>query len=103
MSFQSFGENPGAQPQRLLPGPVEGRLTGWLARVVGLALVFAAAAGWCSLRTWSNADPSLTHATSGVTRNLLGPLGAIVADLLMQMLGLAGAIAGKPCGYGGGE
>ena len=34
--------------------------------------------------TWSAADPSLSHVTSGSIRNPLGPLGAILADLLMQ-------------------
>jgi S-DNA-T family DNA segregation ATPase FtsK/SpoIIIE len=47
------------------------------------------AAGALSLLTWSAADPSLTHATSGAAHNLLGPIGAILSDLLMQMVGLA--------------
>ena len=45
-----------------------------------------------SLATWSALDPSLNHATSDPVRNILGWPGAVVADMLMQFLGL-GAIA----------
>ncbi len=38
--------------------------------------------------TWSEQDPSLSHATSGPIRNLMGKPGAIGADMLMQILGL---------------
>ena len=34
-------------------------------------------------------DPSLSHATDAPVRNLLGTPGAIGADLLMQLFGLA--------------
>src|SRR5690606_11481281 len=44
-----------------------------------------------ALATWSVEDPSLTHATNGPVKNLLGPLGAVIADLGMQILGM-GAI-----------
>ncbi|HMN72503.1 MAG TPA: DNA translocase FtsK 4TM domain-containing protein, partial [Rhodoblastus sp.] len=42
-----------------------------------------------ALATWSTRDPSLNHATDGPIRNLLGLRGAIVADLLTQILGIA--------------
>ena len=42
-----------------------------------------------ALATWSVQDPSLSHATNAPVRNLLGVPGAIVADLLMQLLGIA--------------
>ena len=54
------------------------------------------AAGALSLLTWSAADPSLTHATSGATHNLLGPIGAILSDLLMQMVGLGSVFVFLP-------
>jgi DNA segregation ATPase FtsK/SpoIIIE, S-DNA-T family len=54
------------------------------------------AAGALSLLTWSAADPSLTHATSGATQNLLGPIGAILSDLLMQMVGLGSVFVFLP-------
>ena len=73
-----------------LPGSMRARLDAWLCRVLGCLVLAACAAGAASLLTWSNADPSFTHATSGQARNLLGPVGAIIADLVMQLFGLAG-------------
>jgi DNA segregation ATPase FtsK/SpoIIIE, S-DNA-T family len=55
----------------------------------GLALLAAAAAAAATLATWSVKDPSLSHATGAPVRNLLGTGGAITADLLMQLTGLA--------------
>ena len=52
-----------------------------------------------SLLTWSVTDPSLTHAASGGVRNWMGPVGAIVSDLLVQMLGLACIFAVLPPAY----
>jgi S-DNA-T family DNA segregation ATPase FtsK/SpoIIIE len=46
--------------------------------------------------TWSVSDPSLTHVTGGTVRNALGAPGAIVADLLIQTLGLSAAVALLP-------
>jgi len=63
-----------------------------LAEILGAALVVSAAALTLSLVSWSARDPSLNHATSGNVRNLLGAPGAIVSDLLMQLVGF-GAIA----------
>src|SRR5690606_26303914 len=55
----------------------------------GILLAALTTAGWLSLITWSAADPSLTHAAGGATRNWMGPLGAIFSDLLLQSVGLA--------------
>ena len=80
----------GVDQQRLLPLSVEERLSTWISRCSGAALFLAGLAGWISLITWSVSDPSLTHTIAlGPTRNLLGPGGAIVADLMLQLLGLA--------------
>ncbi|WP_040404570.1 DNA translocase FtsK 4TM domain-containing protein, partial [Chelatococcus sp. GW1] len=61
------------------------------AEMSGLGLVALALAFGLALATWSVEDPSLTHATNGPVKNLLGPLGAVIADLGMQILGM-GAI-----------
>ncbi len=58
-------------------------------RFAGSLLLLVVAALWLSVLTWSVADPSLTNATSESTRNLMGPLGAIVSDLFLQTLGTA--------------
>jgi S-DNA-T family DNA segregation ATPase FtsK/SpoIIIE len=55
----------------------------------GLAMLAGGAALGLALATWSSRDPSLTHATNGPVRNLLGFPGASAADVLMQLLGLA--------------
>jgi len=85
-------ESPEAQQQPLLPRMIEDRIMGLTARGAGVALAIVIAAAWISLLTWSAADPSLTHATGGSTRNLLGALGAIVSDLMLQMLGIAAVL-----------
>src|SRR4051794_19619396 len=54
---------------------------GVLIGVVGVAAV--------ALATWSVQDPSLSHATNTPVRNMLGLPGAIGADLMMQLLGIA--------------
>ena len=41
-------------------------------------------------------DPSLSHATDAPVRNLLGTPGAIGADLLMQLFGLAATVLVLP-------
>jgi S-DNA-T family DNA segregation ATPase FtsK/SpoIIIE len=87
----SFG-SPGIE-QRLLPQSLEDRLVGWLGRAGGVALLVIVAAMWASLLTWSVADPSLTHATGGQAKNMLGAPGAIISDLLLQTLGFANVIA----------
>ena len=69
---------------------------GLIARMGGIVLLVAAAAVWVSLVTWSIEDPSLTHATATPPRNLLGPLGAIVSDLMLQTFGFAAVFALLP-------
>jgi len=83
-------------PAPLLPASISDRLQGWLWKLLGFLVLAACAALSASLLTWSVADPSLTHATSGPARNLLGPVGAILSDMVMQMLGLAGVFVLLP-------
>ncbi|MEM5583407.1 DNA translocase FtsK [Roseibium sp. AS2] len=63
-----------------------------LAGAAGLAIIALAAMMAASLATWSVSDPSLNHATGGQVRNALGAPGAILADILMQTIGLATAV-----------
>ena len=55
----------------------------------GLTLIVLATLVALALATWSVQDPSLSHATNAAVRNILGVPGAIVADLLTQLFGLA--------------
>lgn len=75
-----------------LPDPVREFLSRRATEITGLALLALTAAVALALATWSADDPSLNNATSGAVRNWLGRPGAMVADLLMQLIGL-GVIA----------
>ena len=88
-----FSPLSGVQPQRLLPATLEVRLIGFFGRVGGYGLLAIVAGVWLSLMTWALTDPSLTHATGGPARNAIGPIGAIISDLLLQTLGFATAFA----------
>ena len=65
-------------------------------RVAGGMLLLLCIVVVISLVSWSVSDPSLTHPASGGVRNWVGPLGAIVSDLLVQFLGVASVSAVLP-------
>ena len=62
------------------------RARGGLAAAAGVALAIA-------LATWHVGDPSLNASAAAAPRNLMGAPGAALADLILQGLGLAGALA----------
>jgi S-DNA-T family DNA segregation ATPase FtsK/SpoIIIE len=72
-----------------MPAPLEDQLVRILGRASGIVMVAAAVALSLALATWSAGDPSLTFATDGRVHNMIGALGAIASDLLLQMLGFA--------------
>lgn len=74
---------------RILPSEMGNELQRLPLRIVGGALILMVAFGWISLLTWSIGDPSLNRATSGAANNLLGSMGANLADMLFQTMGLA--------------
>jgi len=84
MPLESHGD-----PRRLLSTAMEDRLIGWLSRAGGALLLAGVGAAWASLLTWSQADPSLTHAVGGAPSNVLGAVGAIFADVTLNTLGFA--------------
>jgi DNA segregation ATPase FtsK/SpoIIIE, S-DNA-T family len=55
----------------------------------GVALIVLAILFVAALASWSTLDPSLSHATKAPARNLLGLPGAVAADLMMQLFGIA--------------
>ncbi|GJL90664.1 MAG: hypothetical protein DHS20C04_03230 [Hyphococcus sp.] len=67
------------------------------AAMIALAIWLAA-----SLSTFTISDPTLNTATPAAVQNLGGPLGAIVADLLLQLLGGAGFLLIAPLAIWGG-
>jgi DNA segregation ATPase FtsK/SpoIIIE, S-DNA-T family len=74
-----------------LPVSIRDALERRLRELIGLGLIAFAGVVIAALATWSVQDPSLSHATSRPIHNIVGYPGAIVADLLIQILGL-GAI-----------
>ncbi len=62
----------------------------------GVALMTLAVMMMVALGTWSVQDPSLSHATNAPVRNLLGRPGAVAADLMMQLFGIASLILVLP-------
>ena len=60
-----------------------------LRELAGLALIAVTALAAAALATWSVKDPSFSHATAAPVHNLLGITGAVMADLLMQLFGIA--------------
>jgi len=84
MPLRSHGD-----PRRLLSSAMEDRLTGWFSRAGGAFLLVSVGAAWASLLTWSQSDPSLTHAADGAARNALGAGGAVFADVMLNTLGFA--------------
>jgi S-DNA-T family DNA segregation ATPase FtsK/SpoIIIE len=65
-------------------------------RGAGLMLVLAAAAGLVALLSYSADDASLNNANLRDTANWLGPLGAVAADMLLQIFGFAAIAALTP-------
>jgi S-DNA-T family DNA segregation ATPase FtsK/SpoIIIE len=84
--------DPGAQ---LLASPrLRGLIFRRLAELAGLGLALLGLTLLVALVSYAPSDPSLDTATAGAVRNLAGPLGAVIADLLLQGLGLAAALPG---------
>src|SRR6266568_349858 len=73
----------------LLPEEIRGAIHRRIREIGGIGLLTLATAAALALASWSAQDPSLSHATAAPVRNLLGVPGAIAADLLMQLIGLA--------------
>lgn len=72
-----------------------------LVELTGLAVIAVTGAFFVALATWSVQDPSLSHATDKPVQNWLGLPGAIAADFLMQLSGIASAVAVLPAAIWG--
>ena len=69
--------------------------------LAGLLLLLLCGGMALALSTWSTRDPSLNHATDSPVHNWLGLPGAIMADLIMQTVGVGAAPALVPlAGFG---
>ncbi|MGI9387756.1 MAG: DNA translocase FtsK 4TM domain-containing protein [Methyloligellaceae bacterium] len=79
----------GSSHGRLLPNGMATALNRGINQFLGVLLIIVSGAGWICLYSWSIDDPSFNHATSEAPRNVLGPIGADLADLMFQFTGLA--------------
>ena len=77
------------EPRPLLPPVMANTVADLACASAGVLILAAVASAWLSLVWWSPLDPSFSHATSSVARNLLGHPGAIAADLLIETFGLS--------------
>ncbi len=85
----------GRAPQRRLASPAIREMVGRrLAELSGLAMAAAGATLLVALITYNPRDPSLNTATSQHATNMVGPIGSVLADFLLQGFGLAGALPG---------
>src|SRR5580692_2739261 len=88
---------------RLISSPLDGLpdiVHEFLARraleAAGAALIASSGATAVALASWSVSDPSINHAVNGAVHNLAGYPGAVVSDIMMQMVGLASSAALMP-------
>jgi DNA segregation ATPase FtsK/SpoIIIE, S-DNA-T family len=77
------------QSLSLLPEALREVIERRLRELAGTGLIIVSVLLALALATWSIHDPSLSHATNAPVRNVLGLGGAIVADLVTQLFGLA--------------
>ncbi len=72
-----------------------------LNRGAGFVVLAAAAAVLVALLSYNPNDPSPNNATARAATNLLGPIGATAADILLQYFGFAAlAFLAAPIGWG---
>ena len=67
--------------------------------ILGLLLAALVTALALALATWSAHDPSMNYAADGPIKNILGAPGALVSDVLIQMLGLSSIVLLVPLAF----
>ncbi|WP_035716807.1 DNA translocase FtsK, partial [Azorhizobium doebereinerae] len=72
-----------------IPEAVRAAIRRRSSEICGAVVLGAAVFALVAMMSWSAGDPSLSNATNAKVNNLLGRPGAVVADLLMQLFGLA--------------
>jgi S-DNA-T family DNA segregation ATPase FtsK/SpoIIIE len=82
----------GFSPTDYIPEVIREGAVRRAAEALGLLLLGAATAGALALASWSVGDPSLSHVVTVKPRNLLGYPGAVAADILMQVFGIAAVV-----------
>ena len=75
-----------------LPAGVEQFLREKSLEACGLVLIAMAIALLTALASYHPTDPSLNTATGSAAQNLLGHMGAYISDIILQTVGLSGAL-----------
>ena len=75
-----------------MPPGLAASLRRWGRQLIGLVLIVIGFALALALVTFDPGDPSFNRATADTAHNLLGRPGAYAADLLLQSIGIAGAL-----------
>ncbi len=83
------GDRLAAAGRRFASPAVKAAIRRRLAELLALVLVLLAFVAIAALATYDPADPSWSTATADATRNLAGPAGAHVSDVLLQSVGFA--------------
>jgi S-DNA-T family DNA segregation ATPase FtsK/SpoIIIE len=89
-SVPQRGTRSGSKPA--IPAPPPALAIRIPVRVAGLVLLGAVAVCLLALSSWSVDDPSFSYATTKAPANWLGFPGAVIADALFQVFGLAALI-----------
>jgi len=74
------------------PSSFQEALRRFLAEGAGVLLVFASLLLAVALASFDHNDPSPSHAVEAPVKNIAGPMGAAVADVLYQAVGLAAVL-----------
>src|SRR5579885_2836892 len=82
------------QARRLASPALRSLIGRRLAELCGITLALAGLALLVALASYDARDPSLNTATARGASNLAGPMGAVLADLLLQGFGLAATLPG---------
>jgi S-DNA-T family DNA segregation ATPase FtsK/SpoIIIE len=80
----------------LLPEELKRLLRRRAAEIIGLGFIVVSAILLVALASWSAEDPSFSRSSAADPANLLGRPGAVIADLLMQLFGVAALAAVLP-------
>ncbi len=84
-----------------IPEPVRFFIGKRLTEGVGLLLLLGVGVAALALLTWSVHDPSFDHATAAPIHNWLGRPGAVLADLVTQVFGVASVAILAPLTFWG--
>lgn len=72
-----------------IPAALSRFITNRFSELIGLGVLALTAVVAVALATWSAGDPSLSYAIDKAPKNALGYPGAVIADVMMQGVGLA--------------